>query len=317
MLTRLPRAVASDSAGDLTAAVWIDLLDPTPDEAAAVQAAAGLRIPTREALSEIEASSRLYVENGAIYLSTPLLMPRDAGEPGITPVGLILTRDRLVTVRFSRLPAFDLTAHALEGEAQPVAVDVLARLIEAAVDRNADVLEHIGGELDGLSRDVFRPRIGRPAKRSGQFLRETLGELGRIGDRASQVRDVLLGVGRISGFTAETAHAFCPVDVEARLRAVREDLASLNDYEAHLTDKVHFLLDAVLGFISIEQNDVVKVLTIASIVGVPPVLVAGIYGMNFKRIPEYDWAFGYPYALALMAVTAIVPLIWFKWRGWM
>ncbi len=233
-------------------------------------------------------------------------------------MGFILTPQRIVTVRYVALPSFEQAQGWIEAAAAPPpAIEVFAHLVEAVVDRAADLLEHIGGELDQLSRAVFRSRGGRDTKRSGAFLRETLSNLGRIGDRAGQVRDVLLGVGRITGFTAETAQAFCPAGIEARLRAVRQDLASLNDYEGHLTDKVHFLLDAVLGFINMEQNDVVKVLTIASIVGVPPVLVAGVYGMNFKHMPEYDWAFGYPYSLALMALTAVVPLIWFKWRGWM
>jgi magnesium transporter len=126
-----------------------------------------------------------------------------------------------------------------------------------------------------------------------------------------------LGVGRISAYLAETACNDMSPELRLRLSAVRADISSLNDYEAHLAGKVQFLLDATLGFINIEQNDIVKVLTIASIVGVPPVLVAGIYGMNFKGMPELSWSYGYPYSIILMVLSAVLPLLWFKWRGWM
>jgi magnesium transporter len=138
-----------------------------------------------------------------------------------------------------------------------------------------------------------------------------------MGDALSHVRDTLLGFGRIATFVHENNTTARLTDVEgARLEAVRADIASLNDYQAHLTAKVQFLLDATLGFINIEQNDVVKVLTVASVAGVPPVLIAGIYGMNFKRIPEFEWRFGYVYALVLIAVSVLIPLAWFKWRRW-
>jgi magnesium transporter len=102
----------------------------------------------------------------------------------------------------------------------------------------------------------------------------------------------------------------------ARMKTLQQDVASLDDYKTHLSDKVQFLLDAMVGLIGIAQNDVFKVLTIVSIVGIPPTLIAGIYGMNFKGMPEYDWAWGYPYGLAVIALSAIIPLAWFKWRGW-
>jgi magnesium transporter len=142
-----------------------------------------------------------------------------------------------------------------------------------------------------------------------------LSAIGSIGDRLSQARDVFLGIGRIVPFVVGLRSEWI-TEFEGRLGAVSKDIASLNEYEAHLSNKVQFLLDAVLGFITIAQNDLFKVLTIVSVVGIPPTLMAGIYGMNFKFMPELNWAWGYPFGLAIIALSALIPLIWFKWRGW-
>ena len=113
------------------------------------------------------------------------------------------------------------------------------------------------------------------------------------------------------------AKDWVPAELKQRIKTQRSDIASLNDYEMHLTNKVQLLLDATLGLINIEQNNIIKVLTIVSVVGVPPTLVASMYGMNFKGMPELDWAWGYPYALTLILVSAVGPLLWFKKRGWL
>ena len=187
------------------------------------------------------------------------------------------------------------------------------------MDRAADTLEHCSAELDGLSHRAFHAeKVHRRAQKSAsEKLRGTLRKLGQMGDRISQIRDTLLGFGRIAAFVCETGNTIVSTDERPRLLAVRADISSLNDYQQHLSGKVQFLLDATLGFISIEQNDVVKALTIVSVVGVPPVLIGGIYGMNFEHMPELHWVFGYPFALLLMLVTGLLPLVWFKWRGWM
>jgi magnesium transporter len=186
------------------------------------------------------------------------------------------------------------------------------------VDRGADVLERLGSELDQISRSVFHgnPDKRRRVVRSNQGLRQTLTAIGVIGNRLSQARDVFLGIGRIVPFVVGPRHEWIMPEFESRLGAVSQDVASLNDYEAHLSNKVQFLLDAVLGYITIEQNDLFKVLTIVSVIGIPPTLVAGIYGMNFKSMPELDWAWGYPFGLAVIALSALIPMAWMKWRGW-
>jgi magnesium transporter len=252
------------------------------------------------------------VERGVIYLSTPVVAASQTAAPALSPAGFILSQRLLVTVRFTPLSTFDAVAERIRvDEELRSSVGVFASLMESIVDRGADVLEHLGAELDRVSRSVFRgdPNQARHPARSSETLRLTLSQVGDIGDRISLVRDALLGIGRITHFASDIGHAWIAPDFHARLGAVAKDVASLNDFETQLANKVQFLLDAVLGFITIAQNDLFKVLTIVSVVGIPPTLVAGIYGMNFKNMPELNWAWGYPFGLAVIALSAVLPLI--------
>jgi magnesium transporter len=299
--------------------IWIDLLNPTDDEKAFVESRAGIRIPSIEALSEIESSSRLIADGGIIYLSTSIVAQGDTPDHYLSPAGFCLSSTLLVTVRFAELSIFKVVDQKVRrDESIRTGVGVFTALLEALVDRGADVLERLGGELDQISRSVFRgdPSRGRRTLRSNEALRRALSSVGNVGDRLSQARDVFLGVARIVPFVLGLRHPWIVPEFASRLGAVSRDVASLNDYEAHLSNKVQFLLDAVLGFITIEQNDLFKVLTIVSVVGIPPTLMAGIYGMNFKFMPELNWTWGYPFGLAVIALSALIPVIWFKWRGW-
>ena len=299
--------------------IWIDLLDPSDEEKVFVESRTHIQVPSIDALSEIEASSRLQVDRGVIYLSMPILARSDTPEAFLSPVGFILSPTVLVTVRFAKLSTFDQVAEQIHHDPSLAThVGVYTALLEAIVDRGADVLEGLRGELDQISHKVFRgnPTHRSHTVRSTDALRMTLSAVGAIGERVSQARDVLLGVGRIASFAGDIGEEWITPEFRVRLRAVLKDVASLNEYEAHLSGKVQFLLDAVLGYITIEQNDLFKVLTIASVVGIPPTLIAGLYGMNFRFMPELDWTWGYPFGLALILASALIPLIWFKWRGW-
>lgn len=299
--------------------IWIDLLDPTPEETSFVERRAKIRVPSKDALSEIEASSRLIVERGVLYLSTPIVAGGGTTNAHLSPAGFILAPKLLVTVRYAKLPTFDAVADTIRSdETLATSTGVFTALLEAIVDRGADVLEHLGSEIDRISRAVFRGDPSDPAHtvRSTDRLRGILSTLGGIGDRVSQARDVLLGVGRIATFATDIGRDWIAPEFQVRLGAVSKDILSLNDYEMHLAGKVQFLLDAVLGYITIAQNDVFKVLTIASVVGIPPTLLAGVWGMNFKGMPELDWHAGYPLALGAIVLSAVIPLVWFKVRRW-
>jgi len=301
-------------------AIWIDLLNPTDTEIQAVQHATGLELPTEAELAEIESSSRIYTEAGALYLSMPLVTNVDT-DPRSSSIGFVLSRTHLVSIRFMPSRLFDNFITRLPRTEMPdqTGARILVGLLEAVVDRLADVMEKIRNDLDDISRAIFRPKKTEKSQ-SGiddREQREVLQTVGRAGDLVSRIRDSLLGVGRIVPYLLETAEDFLPPDLRTRLSTLHQDISSLNDYDSHLTGKVHFLLDATLGFISIAQNNIMKVFTVFSVAGIPPVLIAGIYGMNFKNLPEYDWTLGYPFALLLMLVSAVLPLLWFRRKGWL
>ncbi len=300
---------------DLSAAVWIDLLQPTAEETTRVQKVTGLRIPTQEQVSEIESSSRLAFENGAFYVSSPLVTVANDGTHALASVGFVLSSRALVTVRFEQVPGFEAAREACKTSGAQTAEEAFLRIFEIIVDRSADKLEHAGAQCDELARSAFVRTGGRHAVASG--LSAALRRVGEVAEQASRIRDVLLGLGRIVAYVTESAPPGAPPVNATRLKAIRADIASLTDYEGHLAGKVQFLLDATLGFINIEQNEIVKTLTIASVVGIPPVLVAGIYGMNFRFMPELEWHLGYPLAIGLIVASAMAPIFWFKRRGWM
>jgi magnesium transporter len=283
-----------------------------------VEQATGLRVPSEADLSEIETSSRLATEDGALYLSMPLVSRLDEA-PRSVPAGFVLSRERLLTIRFAESRLFDAFAdRQLRAEtAERAGAHILVGLLEAIVDRQADALEQARIDLDAISQRIFRE--GQRLSRRGEdsLLRDTLTAIGRTGELVSYIRDSQLGADRIVPYMLGNTSDWLPKDLEPRINTLRQDIASLKDYDVHLDDKVHFLLDATLGFINIAQNNVVKVLTVASVVGIPPVLIAGIYGMNFKAMPELQWEWGYAYGLIVIAVSGIVPLVWFKLRGWL
>jgi magnesium transporter len=300
-------------------AIWFDLLDATDAERAEAEAALGAALPTREALSEIESSSRMRVRDGVLYMSVPSAAPHEPGKRPGSPIGFILSRERLVTVRYAPLRSFDAVAQAITGgESASSSLEVFVRLCEEIVDRIADALEHLAGELIPLSEAAFHVDDveGRQAVRSNRILRGELRSLGRHGDRLSEIRDTLVGLARIIAFAAHNTETWSQTSVEQRMASLNQDVTSLSDYTDQLFNKVQFLLDALVGLIGIAQNDIFKVLTIVSIVGIPPTLVASMYGMNFKSMPEYGWHWGYQYGLAMIVLTAVIPLVWFKIKGW-
>ncbi|HTV33484.1 MAG TPA: CorA family divalent cation transporter, partial [Methylocella sp.] len=184
----------------------------------------------------------------------------------------------------------------------------------------ADLLEGAGSEIDGLSEEIFGTQSDnhqphRP-REDNERLRHVLGKVGRIGDFMSKIEDHLLGVNRLLPYVMTHAYSDLEPELRARLKSLKRDIESLDDYETHLSNKIQFLLDATLGLTNIEQNNIFRILTVVSVVGIPPTFFASMWGMNFKNIHEYDWAFGYQFGLAVIILSALIPFIWFKWRGW-
>jgi magnesium transporter len=319
MLTTFPGQQSGTAPINVSKTWWIDLLDPTPAEVELAEKICRFEVPTREELGAIETSSRLFDDGGILYLSMPIVARADAIDEAPSPLGFVLSKDYLVTVRYTDLRSFAIVADRFaKPDAPETAVETFTALAEAMVEVSADALESAGTELDGLSRSIFPRRQKRARKRptTNAALRNVLLDVGNIGERASRVRDILLGLQRIVHFVR--AHrAWVPVEMQDRLETVGTDISSLTDYEEHLAGKAQFLLDAVLGLINTKQNDIFTVLTVVSVAGIPPTLIASIYGMNFRYMPELGWTYGYYYALGLIVLSTILPLLWFKWRGWM
>jgi len=316
MLSAYPASL--EQGATLKDALWVDLLDPTESERAAFEEMFGLRVPTKEQLAEIETTSRLRVEGDALYMTAPLLYAAENQPWTFAPTGFVLSKDVLLTVRSAKLVAFHTVATELGALHQIEPAHVFVRLLEASVDRMADLLEASARDLDDASHLIFRPESPKEARLSHETakLRRLMVHTGRISERMARVQYTLVCLDRMAKFTVERGHDWIARDVTNRLRVVDSDIASLAQFADGLVNRVQLLQDAASGIINIDQNEVMKVLTIASIVGIPPVLVVGVYGMNFKNMPEYDWSFGYPYALALVVITALLPLIWFKWKDW-
>jgi len=298
--------------------VWIDLVSPTQDEEAAVEKLLGVDVPTREEMEEIEVSSRLYHENGAAFMTATLPAQTDADNPLIAPVSFVLTPARLITIRYHEPRAFQ----TFPARAAKVSMGcesgetVLLALLEATVDRLADILERAGRDIDVISQGIFRPSGGRPAK--SKDLQSVLESIGRKGDLTSDIRDCLVTLERLIGFfNQNTLQKKAAKDTRERIKTLSRDARSLADHASFLSQKITFLLDATLGMINIEQNAIIKIFSVAAVVFLPPTLIASIYGMNFEHMPELSWPFGYPLAILVMIASAILPYLLFKRRGWL
>ncbi|MBE7218537.1 MAG: magnesium transporter [Caulobacteraceae bacterium] len=317
MFTRKARPTDPLPADHEPRRIWIDLLNPDAADHQHAETACGLRLPDKAALSEIENSSRHYQEGEATYLSAPLMHASETDDADLTPVGFIITPEHLVTVRFEPMKAFDAAAKRLAEHPPASSLDAFTALLEEIVDRKADILEAQAAKLSTVSTRIFaHDRPHRKRRRASDEMRQTLTEVGRVGAVLGKMRSSLLTTHRITSYVQDGIARAADKDLRRRLAAADDDIQSLSGFAETLSNKVAFLLDAVLGFINIDQNDVIKVLTVVSVVGVPPTLVASWYGMNFKHMPELDWAYGYPYAFTLLVLSVVVPLVWLKVRGW-
>ena len=298
-------------------AVWIDLITPTVQEDKLVEALLGIAVPTREEMQEIEVSSRLYIENGGRYMTATLMCQADTATPKTTAVTFILSSHRLVTVRYDEPRPFAIVEHKLARACSPKVSGetVMMDLLDAVIDRSADIQERVGAEVDQISHSIFEPD---DEARTPSY-NDVLKALGRKGDLTSKVRESQVSVGRLLSFLAHEAEVMkWSKDMRTQLQSMQRDVVSLTDHASFLSNKITFLLDAMLGVVNIQQNAIIKIFSIAAVVFMPPTLVASIYGMNFHSgMIELEWRFGYPFALILIVVAAVVPLVFFKWKKWL
>lgn len=312
----LERITADSGEPPPETAVWIDLISPTPQEDKLVERMLGIGVPTREEMQEIEVSSRLYVEHDARYMTATLMCHSDTA-PKTTPVTFILAGHRLLTVRYDDPRPFAIVEHKLGRLCPPKVTgsSVLMDLLDAVVDRAADILERIGAEVDQISHNIFEPDDAMDPPSYNAVLKA----LGRKGDLTSKVRESQVSVGRLLSFLVHEAEVLkWSKEFRTQLQSMQRDVISLTDHASYLASKITFLLDAMLGVVNLQQNAIIKIFSIAAVVFMPPTLVASIYGMNFHHgMIELDWTYGYPYALVLIVVAAVVPILFFKWKKWL
>jgi magnesium transporter len=299
-----------------TDAIWIDMLDPTREEDDRVEKALGISIPTREETQNIEPSEVLYVEGGVRYMSARVLCQSDTETPKLAGVTFILKDHHLITVRYDEPRSFQMFINRMARPAActPTGDHMLVSLFETVIDRAAEVLRMSGERIDDTSLAVFEAE-----KRTGaDDFRTTLHMLGREGNRISKVRESLVSIERMLLFlTANTAGAILPDNLRSEVRTTLRDLQSLEDHATFLSSKIQFLLDATLGLVSLEQNKIIKIFSVAAVVFMPPTLIASSYGMNFKNMPELEWYLGYPMAIAMMILAAFGTYSFFKLKKWL
>lgn len=310
--------------------VWIDLIEPTHDEEVIVESSLQIDIPTRGELAEIEASSRLYQEDGAAFMTATLIRRGDEERPESSPVTFIIKGNQLITIRYHHPQAFPVyIRQAMKPQATAMTGwGILISLMEAVVDRAADHLERVSAIIDDTSKKVFdvsfvnkKAQKERRRRRKPKNLEELLGMIGEEGDFNSKMRESLVSIGRMVAFMQaiidQTKLTKEMKENRARIKILQRDIASLTDHASFLSGKISFLLDAVLGMITIQQNGIIKIFSVAAVVFLPPTLVASLYGMNFKFMPELEWVYGYPWAIGLMILSAILPFLYFKQKGWL
>lgn len=300
----------------LNDAMWIDIVSPSPLEKQQVEEQLGIDIPTRDDMIEIELSSRLYKENGIYFMTAIMIARHDSEHPILDPVSFIVTPTTLITVRYIDPRAFKLFSVQLHRHAssEQHSVSLLIDLLDAASDRLADALELVGHRIDDYSRSIFRSEAAQAAKFN---FNELMHKIGASGDLNTKARESLMTFARLISFLRNIEQTLSDNDKSLKLAALAKDLDSLSDHANFLSTKINFLLDATLGMVTIEQNNIIKIFSVASVMFLPPTLIASIYGMNFHHFPELDWTYGYAFALVLMVIAAWLPYKYFKHRQWL
>jgi magnesium transporter len=311
-----PAKVKSAPAGT----IWLDLLNPTHEEEKLVEAALGQNVPTREEMAEIEPSSRLYERHGASIMTASVLFGVSGREPNTDPVTFILTDKLLVTVRYvDPQPFVRFHEHlCAEPEMCPDPLSVLIRLMDAIVDRLADELESVARQMEGVSTEIFeKPTVqtGKP-KSTERRLQAILLRVGGVQALQAEIRESALSSSRMLGYLAATERVQTSA-YRPNVQSLIEDTRALLDHSSFLAENLAFLLQASLGLITLEQNFVMKVFSVFAVVFMPPTLIAGVYGMNFEYMPELRWLYGYPFALALILASAIIPFWIAKRSRWL
>ena len=296
--------------------IWIDLYNPSVAERQAVNTLLGMELPTRADMEEIEVSSRLYTEDGGVFMTALVLSKADSDRPVADVVTFVLAREKLITIRYIDPQPFRTFAARCERTmvSAPKAEGVLNALLDVIVDRMADVLERVSAEVESISQEIFSANAPNPGRRDFQGV---LRRLGARHDLTGKMRECLLTLSRMLTFLSAAIDSRATKEARAHVKSLSRDVQSLLDHSSFIASKLGYLQDGTLGLINNEQNNIIKIMSVAAMVFLPPTLIASIYGMNFHYMPELDWPLGYFVSIVLMVISAVVPYLWFKRRGWL
>jgi magnesium transporter len=301
-------------------ALWLDLLEPTQQEERLVEARLGIDIPTREEMSEIESSSRLYEEEGGLYVTVTVVTKLDSDLPENAQVTFILKDNRLVTNRYiDTLPfrRFQLQV-GRHPQYQASAQAVFVALLEYIVNRIADVIERVGADIDRVAAEVFNQNNVKQAqlRTLQRDYRKLLERTGQAGELIAKARESLASLSRLLAFVQQSSVPMAQ-DVRTRLRTLSKDVVAMSDHANFLNSNLNFVLDATLGMINIDQNNILKIFSVVTVFLLPPSVIGGIFGMNFAVIPTTQQPWGFAAALGMMLLSALLPWMYFKHRGWL
>jgi len=298
--------------------VWVDLLEPTSEERRAAEGFAGVTLPTPEKMDEIEPSELLYSDDGVRYMTARILCLAKTSRPKIANIAFIRKEGVLVTIRDDDPKPFQTFAQRAQrsGVAMNDPEAVFVGLVDAIVGRAAEALRDAGDSIDELSESIFERAAARRHPQNAEY-QETLTTLGREGARISKARESLVSIEMMLRFASAAGPGSEDAEPEGHIGTMLRDMSSLETHTEYLLGKVQFLLDTTLGLVNVNQNDIVKILSVIMAVFTPPTFIASMYGMNFKNMPEYNWSFGYQYGLALMLLSAVLPYLFFRWKKWL
>ncbi len=300
---------------------WIDALSPTDAELERLDALLGFEVPNRHDISEIELSNRLYKEDGALVMIASLLPKVEHALPQPRPAAFILKRNLLLTVRYCEFFSFErVSAKPLLEDDERTATGVFCRLIEEAVADRADNIEYSMRHMETLTSRLFSvsppPEEQAYTSRSDE-LENALRHIGLMGESISNIRESITSLQRVVNFAGTHIPGSWTEGQRAVLSSLGSDLFALSDEASFFMNKLSFNLDATLGMINIDEAKVIRLLSVVTLLLSPPVLIAGIYGMNFQFMPELSWPFGYAFALALMGATSLAAIWYLKRRRWL
>ena len=298
--------------------LWIDLYNPDAEEEKAVEDQLGVEILTREEVWKNQVLNRFYTEDGISYMTSAIITKVDTPYPQTSAVTFIRAENYLVTLRYIMPTSFNNFSHRLvHGKrAFLTGSEVLEGLLEEIITRVAYNSEMVVTELDKLSHDIFCADVleGRNRNQT-QMMKGVLKRLGAVADLNSQISESLHSIGRMLTFFRQIMHN--SPEVNAGIDTLITDVNSLIQQTSFLSDKINFQLDATLGVINVEQNQIVKIFTVLAVFFMPPTLISSIYGMNFHLLPELSWHYGYPMALTFMLATSLLAYVYFRKKGWL